>query len=137
MPDAVALDMATESDAAVQDCKNWLPDSELGVYVSEYARTGFQGSLNWYRVFTQSPPEQLRFLDILGGKNIEVPCAYIAGRKDWGTFQEPGAIERMMAGELCSDFRGMTLVDGAGHWVPQEKPGETANGILELVRGLG
>ncbi|KAL1958698.1 hypothetical protein VTO42DRAFT_4041 [Malbranchea cinnamomea] len=136
MPEAVALDMAQESDEALENCRVWLPDSDLEVYASEYARTGFQGGLNWYRVHTASNTEPLRFLDVLAGKRIEVPCSYISGRKDWGTYQEPGALESMNSPEVCADFRGVTIIEGAGHWVPQEKPEEVAMGILDLVHSL-
>ena len=78
--------------------------------------------------------EQRLFLDVFAGKKIEVPCAYVVGAKDWGTYQEPGAIERMMSGELCADFRRMTQIESAGHWPQQEQPEQTANGILDLVR---
>ena len=30
----------------------WLPEDELKVYTDEYARNGFQGGLQWYRVRT-------------------------------------------------------------------------------------
>jgi microsomal epoxide hydrolase len=134
MPEAVAQDMANETEAALHDCKSWLPDTDLAVYASEYVRTGFQGGLNWYRVFTGSQPEALRLLDILAGKKIEVPCSFLSGSQDWGSYQEPGAVERMVAGEVCADFRGLTLIKGAGHWAPQEKPEEVASGILQLIR---
>jgi pimeloyl-ACP methyl ester carboxylesterase len=48
----------------------------------------------------------------------------------------PGAAEAM-AGAL-PDFVGMTLVEGAGHWVQQERPDETNAALLRfLARGTG
>lgn len=136
MPEAVARSMAQESDEALQRCREWLPDADLEVYMSEYARTGFQGGLNWYRVHTMSESEPLRLLDVVAGKKIEVPCSYISGQKDWGTYQDPGAIEKMGSSEVCTDFRGKTIIEGAGHWVLQEKPEEVSKAILEFVNGL-
>src|SRR6266568_2129452 len=39
------------SPAAIA-ANRWLPDSELSFYSTEYARTGFQGGLQWYRCGT-------------------------------------------------------------------------------------
>ncbi len=39
------------SAAAIAACR-WLPDQELAVYSGEFARTGFQGGLQWYRCGT-------------------------------------------------------------------------------------
>ncbi|KAK2795214.1 hypothetical protein FQN52_006144 [Onygenales sp. PD_12] len=137
MPEAIAIDMAQEEPSAIQKSHAWLPDSDLAVYTSEFARNTFQGGLNWYRATTAAASAHVRDVDIFAGKKIEIPCVFISGKQDWGTYQEPGAIEKMVSGEACADFRGVTIVDGAGHWVPQEKPEDVASGILRLVDSLG
>ncbi|KAI9929986.1 hypothetical protein AWENTII_003560 [Aspergillus wentii] len=136
MPEAVELDMAQESDADKLASHAWLSDDDLAVYASEYARTGFQGGLNWYRVRTAAGGRHMRDYDTFAGKKIEVPCAFVSGKQDWGNYQEPGALEKMMAGEVCSDLRVVRLVDGAGHWTPQESPEVVVEVILELVKGI-
>jgi len=35
------------------------------------------------------------------------------------------------------DFRGATIIDGAGHWVQQEKPAETNAALLDFLANLG
>ncbi|GIK00234.1 hypothetical protein Aspvir_004254 [Aspergillus viridinutans] len=136
MPEAIALDMKNEPENAQQLSQAWLPDSDLDVYVAEYGRTGFQGGLNWYRVRTAADGRFTRDFDTFAGKKIEVPCAFVSGKMDWGIYQEPGALEKMVNGEVCSDFRFLRLIDGVGHWAPQESPDEVANAILRLVRSL-
>ena len=37
----------------------------------------------------------------------------------------------------CSDHRGTVLVDGAGHWVQQEKPGEVNAALIQFLDELG
>ncbi|KAF4155271.1 hypothetical protein CNMCM6936_002092 [Aspergillus lentulus] len=136
MPEAIALDMKNEPEKAQQLSQAWLPDSDLDVYVAEYGRTGFQGGLNWYRVRTAADGRFTQDFDTFAGKKIEVPCAFVSGKMDWGIYQEPGAMEKMVNGEVCSDFRFLRLIDGVGHWAPQESPDEVANAILRLVRSL-
>ena len=66
------------------------------------------------------------------GAQIHQPSLFIAGRSDWGIYQTPGAIERMQ-GTGCSDMRGVHLIEGAGHWVQQERPDEVNVLLLEFL----
>jgi pimeloyl-ACP methyl ester carboxylesterase len=133
MREAIARDMADEDPHVVrQGSRRWLSDQELAVYVDEYSRNSFQGGLNWYRVQTQ--PDVVRELEIFAGKKIEIPCLFVSGKKDWGPFQEPGALEDM--GKVCVDFRGERYVEGAGHWLPQERPQEAVKEILGLIEAI-
>jgi microsomal epoxide hydrolase len=135
MPQAVERDMADEPTQG-KSSHSWLPDEELAVYVAEYARTGFQGGLNWYRVRTAPGGSYTRDYEIFAGKKIEPPCAFVSGKQDWGIYQEPGALDKMTSGAVCSDFRSLRLLDGVGHWIPQESPDEVAQTIISLVKEL-
>jgi pimeloyl-ACP methyl ester carboxylesterase len=110
---------------AIAACE-WLPDNELCVYSDEYARTGFQGGLQWYRCRTQGVGHAE--LQVFSGRSIDVPALFIAGSSDWGIYQSPGAIERMQS-TACTNMRGCHLLSGAGHWVQQEDP----QGVLSLL----
>lgn len=123
MRQAVAKDM--EGDVSHE----WLTDEELGVYVEEWRRNGFQGGLNWYRVQTGQANQKDAIM--FAGKKLEVACLFVSGQKDWGIYQEPGVVEKM--GDVCTNFHGVVKVDGAGHWLPQEKPKEAVDCILKLV----
>lgn len=136
MPETVANMMANETGEDDRLSHEWLSDEELAVYVAEYRRTGFQGGLNWYRVRTAKGGKYTADYEVFAGKKIQIPCAFVSGKLDWGIYQEPGALERMRDGTVCTDFRELTLIDGVGHWAPQESPDVVVNAILELVRGL-
>ena len=107
----------------------WLPDAELAVYAAEYERTGFQGGLNHYRSGAIGMAEQQLF----AGRGIGQPATFISGASDWGVYQSPGALERMRD-EVCTDFRGVHLLEGAGHWVQQEQPTETVRLLVDFLR---
>ena len=109
---------------------SWLTEEELAVYSSEYARTGFQGGLQWYRcrtsgLFTAE-------MQTYSGRTIDVPSCFIAGKSDWGTYQKPGELEKMRA-STCTQMRGCHVVDGAGHWVQQEQPAEVSRLLVEFL----
>jgi pimeloyl-ACP methyl ester carboxylesterase len=109
----------------------WLPDRELNLYASEFARTGFQGGLNWYRCGTD--PRYVAPLRLWSGRTIDVPSCFIAGASDWGFYQRPGDLEAMRV-LACTDFRATHLIEGAGHWVQQEQPSTVASRILRFLR---
>jgi pimeloyl-ACP methyl ester carboxylesterase len=133
----LAKDMAetvapeTPTPAAIAACK-WLTDDELAVYSSEYARTGFQGALQWYRCRTTG--RYSGELEVFSGRTIDVPSLFIAGKSDWGPFQRPGDIEAMQ-GKACTHMLGCHLIDGAGHWVQQEQPEQVIELVLRFMRG--
>jgi pimeloyl-ACP methyl ester carboxylesterase len=74
-------------------------------------------------------------LQLFAGRRIDVPAVYIAGAADWGMHQKPGELQRMQQ-LACSQFRGMHVVDGAGHWVQQEQPEQTARLLLQFLGSL-
>ena len=112
---------------------SWLTDSELSVYVNEFGRTGFQGGLNSYRMGATGIGAAE--LQLYAGKTIDQPSLFISGASDWGTYQNPGALDRMQD-TACTDMRGVHIVEGAGHWVQQEQPQITAKLILEFLKQL-
>ena len=128
MAETVAKNMPTAAQIAAN---TWLPDNELQVYVEEYGRTGFQGGLNHYRSGGLGAQEQQLF----AGRTIDQPSLFIAGASDWGSYQSPGALERMQ-NEACTDMRAVHMVEGAGHWVQQEQPEETSRLLIEFLRSL-
>ena len=128
MAETVAKHMPSKEEIAAN---SWLPDSELRVYSEEFTRTGFQGGLNWYRSGSIGAAEQQLFAN----RTIDQPSIFIAGASDWGSYQKPGALERMQ-GTACTDMRGVHMVDGAGHWVQQEQPEQTAGLLIDFLGEL-
>ena len=127
MAETVAEEMPSAAEIAA--CR-WLPERELAVYAEAFARTGFQGGLNWYRA---SGGKFTAELETFAWRTIDVPASFIAGRSDWGTYQFPGALERMER-SACTRWQGTHLIDGAGHWVQQEQPEEVVRLLLEFLR---
>jgi pimeloyl-ACP methyl ester carboxylesterase len=128
----MAATVAEEMPAAAAIAANqWLPDNELAFYSAEYARTGFQGGLQWYRCGTSGAftAEQQTW----SGKTIDVPSCFISGKQDWGNYQRPGVFQTMQS-TACTNMIGCQLVDGAGHWVQQEQPAEVSRLLLAFLQ---
>ena len=129
MPENVAPDMPTPEEIAAN---TWLTDEELRVYSSEFGRTSFQGGLNSYRL--QTDPSFSAELRLYSGATIDVPSMFISGKSDWGAFQRAGRLEAMRD-TICTDLRGIHLLDGAGHWVQQEQPEVVVKLLTEFLQG--
>jgi pimeloyl-ACP methyl ester carboxylesterase len=128
MPETVA---ELAPNAAIEAPPAWLSDEELRVYGDEFARTTFQGGLQWYRNATDAAG--IAQLQVHAGRRIDVPCCFIAGESDWGPFQSPGSLQAM-AQSACSQFRGVHFVPGAGHWVQQEQSAAVGGLLLQFLQ---
>lgn len=110
----------------------WLPAEDLAIYKAAFAKGGWRGPLNRYRAqdidFEEAIP--------LRGKHISQPAAFIAGTRDPVRHFVPGVDVYASAGAYCDDFRGTTLIEGAGHWVQQEAPDATNAALSAFVDGL-
>jgi pimeloyl-ACP methyl ester carboxylesterase len=127
MAATVAEEMPSQAEIAA--CR-WLPDRELDFYSAEYARTGFQGGLQWYRCGTSAA--FTAELQTFSGRSIDVPSCFISGKQDWGIYQRPGAFEAMQ-NTACTRMLGCHLIDGAGHWVQQEQPEQVNRLLLQFL----
>ncbi len=107
---------------------DWIGRDELDHYVDEFSRTGFTGGLNWYRNFDrnwETTPE-------LADAKITVPCLFIGGTAD-----PVLAFTRAdRASQVISGPYRQVMIDGAGHWLQQERPDEVNAALLEFLDGL-
>ncbi|KAG8216927.1 alpha beta-hydrolase [Butyriboletus roseoflavus] len=153
--DAIARDLATLPDYYIMPAHEnmreiierhasqhphftWPSDDTVAgrVYASEFARTGFQGGLNYYRsAFSPPPAERVDELIALSGRTVRIPAAFVAGARDWGVYQTPGAVEKMrhVFGMQSED---VVLIEGAGHWVQQETPDQVIAALLQFLEKL-
>jgi pimeloyl-ACP methyl ester carboxylesterase len=104
---------------------DWLSQAELDHYVAEFTRTGFTGGINWYRNMDRNWALTERIADA----KIDVPSLFIGGRLDPVLVMTPPE----STVHLLTDHRGTVLVDGAGHWVQQEKPDEVNTALAGFV----
>ena len=78
------------------------------------------GAFNRYRALAVDADASA---DIIGA-TVDQPSCFIAGALDPVRAMLPGADSYADPGAGCTDFRGKTIIDGAGHWVQHEAPAE-------------
>lgn len=130
IPDGKGL---VESCPPVERLPDWLSEEDLRTYATAYRRTGHRGGLNWYRNLDRNWALTAPW----HGAPIRVPACFIAGSLD-GVLRMPGMDKalRAMEGITCTDYRGTTLIEGAGHWVQQEAPEAVNAALLHFLAGL-
>jgi epoxide hydrolase A/B len=109
---------------------SWLTEDDLSFYVDEITRTGFRGGLNWYRNIRHIVGALAPWV----GATIEQPAFYMGGSTDLIAGNTPDAIAQMQA--ALPDLRHLELLEGAGHWLQQERPQEVNQGLIAFLEGL-
>jgi pimeloyl-ACP methyl ester carboxylesterase len=107
---------------------DWISASELDHYIAEFTRTGFTGGLNWYRNMDRN-------WEILAdpvAATIDMPALFVTGTEDLVA----GFMSRDRATEIVTGPYREVLIDGAGHWLQQERPDEVNAVLLEFLDGL-
>ncbi|UMB70170.1 alpha/beta fold hydrolase [Mycobacterium paraterrae] len=107
---------------------NWITADEVDRYVAEFTRTGFTGGLNWYRNLDRNwelmadPPAD----------TIEVPAMFIGGTADPVlSFMRLDRAPEVVIGRYRE-----VLIDGAGHWLQQEKPEQVNELLLDFLSSV-
>lgn len=127
-PDAKFLD----GMAAPSRYPEWMNEADMAHYRAAFARGGWTGPLNRYRA------QDLDFAarDVVKGRHIEQPACFVAGTLDPVRGFMPGIDMFASAGAACDDYRGTTLIEGAGHWVQQEAPDKVNAALATFVAGV-
>lgn len=107
---------------------DWISAEELDHYIAEFTRTGFTGGLNWYRNLDRNweimanPPVA----------TIGMPAMFLAGADD----PVLGFMRRERASEVVTGPYQEVVIDGAGHWLQQERPDQVNEVLLDFLTGL-
>ncbi|MFC8526054.1 alpha/beta fold hydrolase [Nocardia sp. NPDC057227] len=106
---------------------DWITAEEIDHYAAEFTRTGFTGGLNWYRNIDRN------WELLAGAPTIDVPTLFLAGTDDFTLLTTPRHRMREILTGPCREV----MIEGAGHWVQQERPAEVNAELLAFLRGLG
>lgn len=106
----------------------WLDDEDLATYVEQFSTSGFFGPVSWYRNLDAG----WELTKDLAAPSM--PCAFIGGSCDMVIANRMEYVDSMQT--LLPDYRGATIIDGAGHWTQQERPTQFNTALLELISRL-
>jgi len=97
-------------------------------FAAEYRRTGFRGGLNWYRNIDRNWELTAPWQDA----TIRQPALFIAGTRDPVIAGKRGAAAVEHMSRAVPGVQKV-LVEGAGHWIQQERPERVNAALLEFL----
>lgn len=110
----------------------WLPVQDFEHLVAQFKATGFGPALNYYRNLDRNWELQQASI----GQTIQVPAMFMIGERDTGlSIPGMGQIIAAMPG-LVPGLRGSHVLEGAGHWLQQERSAEISQLLVEFLRKL-
>lgn len=109
---------------------DWITEDDLSVFTETYRKSGFRGGLNWYRNIDRNweltAPWQ--------GARIYQPSLFIAGANDSVVKGMIGAKRVLDMERVLPNLTRKLIIDGAGHWIQQERPAEVNAALLEFLK---
>jgi pimeloyl-ACP methyl ester carboxylesterase len=114
----------------VRPLPDWLSEADLAYFTEAYRKSGFRGGLNWYRNIDRNWELTAPWQDA----PIFQSSLFIAGSNDSVITGLIGAkrvadMERVLPG-----LRQKLIIDGAGHWVQQERADEVNAALIGFLK---
>jgi pimeloyl-ACP methyl ester carboxylesterase len=109
----------------------WLTEADLDFFAGEFKRAGFRGGVNWYR----NSDRNWELTPFLDAAKLRQPAVFAAGEIDPVGSMMPGGYEN--AGMFTPNLRKKLIIQGAGHWIQQERPKEINELLIEFLKSVG
>lgn len=107
----------------------WLTEHGLDVYEAAFTQSGFHGGLHRYR----NMDPDWHDLAALAEVPIPRPAWFIVGEHDSVLRYAPGTNLLDVMDPFYADLRAKRVIEGAGHWVQQERPAAVNAALLEFL----
>jgi pimeloyl-ACP methyl ester carboxylesterase len=108
----------------------WLTEHDVDTYVAGFERSGFFGPLSYYRNLDANWARSQG----VAPSALSMPTGFLTGAQDPVQFMYRDADATMRT--VLPDFRGTTTIEGAGHWVQQERPDAVTAALLTFLEGV-
>ncbi|MGC2781768.1 MAG: alpha/beta hydrolase [Bradyrhizobium sp.] len=108
----------------------WLSEADLAHFITAYRASGFRGGLNWYRNIDRNWELTAPWQDA----TIRQPSLFIAGSEDAVVTGLIGAKRVQEMQRVLPDLRRKLIIDGAGHWIQQERADEVNAALIAFLR---
>jgi pimeloyl-ACP methyl ester carboxylesterase len=110
----------------------WFTDADLDHMSAEFSRSGFRGGLNWYRNIDRN----WELTAPWAGASIHQPALFIAGSEDPVIALGSGAAAVQALPDTVPGLTRTLLIDGAGHFIQQERPRVVNEALVGFLEGL-
>ena len=115
----------------VEKLPDWLSEADIAHFADAFRQSGFRGGLNWYRNLDRNwdltAPWQ--------GAQIHQPSLFLAGSRDSVITGLIGSKRVTELEKVLPNLRQKLIIDGAGHWVQQERPDEVNAALIPFLKG--
>ena len=116
--------------STVETLPHWISEADIAYFTEAYRISGFRGGLNWYRNLDRNweltAPWQ--------GARIHQPSLFIAGSRDSVITGLIGAKQVNELEKILPNLQQKLIIDGAGHWVQQERPNEVNAALIAFLK---
>jgi pimeloyl-ACP methyl ester carboxylesterase len=109
---------------------DWLTEADLANFAEIYGKSGFRGGLNWYRNIDRNWELTAAWQDA----QIRQPSLFLAGSNDGVITGLIGARRVADMERILTDLKAKIILDGAGHWVQQERPDEVNAALIDFLK---
>jgi pimeloyl-ACP methyl ester carboxylesterase len=118
--------------AIARHLPDWISAADHAHVVETYRRTGFRGGLNWYRNIDRN----WELTAPWHGAKIHQPSIFIAGAKDSVVTSILGGKRVTEMERVLPNLKRKLIIEGAGHWIQQERPDEVNAALVEFLNGV-
>ncbi|MFC0633342.1 alpha/beta fold hydrolase [Brevundimonas balnearis] len=108
----------------------WMSEDHFQEYVDAFTAGGFRGPIDWYRCLDLN----WSLTAFLQDKKIRQPALFIVGERD-PVRHYAGAHEAGLK-DWATDLRGGHVLEGAGHWLQQERADEVNDLLITFIRSV-
>ncbi|XP_041012113.1 epoxide hydrolase A-like [Juglans microcarpa x Juglans regia] len=111
---------------------SWLSEEDVNYYACKYEKTGFTGSVNYYRNLDLNWELTAPWT----GTQVKVPAKFIIGDLDL-TYNAPGTKEYIHMGgfkKYVPFLQDVIVVKGVGHFLHEERPDEITKHIYDFFQ---
>ena len=109
---------------------DWLTEADLAYFTNIYTQSGFRGGLNWYRNIDRNWELTAAWQDA----KIHQPSLFLAGSRDGVVTGIIGARQIAELDRVLPNLKAKIILDGAGHWVQQERPDEVNAALIDFLK---
>lgn len=108
----------------------WMTPEHFDLYVQAFTDGGFAGPVNWYRNLDHNWHDTADLQD----RTIDQPSLFIVGEAD--PVRLYSGRQEQAQGQWLTGLRGQIVIEGAGHWIQQERPDQVNAALLAFLDGL-